>query len=128
MHRTLWGSFVWVSSLCKHDTYKYLSVYLVFGLDLLSWHLFASYTWVPSFLLVLLLKNGCQKGSEDGRSNSIEDSHNKSKFWNVSEICEPSQCQFLQLPVHPKINKVWHLYANAVMLYWIIANSYMYYH
>ncbi|KAG5045166.1 hypothetical protein JHK86_014572 [Glycine max] len=61
-----------------------------------------------------IVMNGCQKGSEDGRSNSIEDSHNKSKFWNVSEICEPSQCQFLQLPVHPKISKIVRLaYTNA---------------
>ncbi|RDX70840.1 Topless-related protein 1, partial [Mucuna pruriens] len=60
------------------------------------------------------LKNGYQKGLEDGRSNSIEESHNKSKFWNVLEICEPSQCQFLQLPTHPKISKIVRLtYTNA---------------
>ncbi|KAG5048395.1 hypothetical protein JHK85_009498 [Glycine max] len=61
-----------------------------------------------------IVMNGYQKGLEDGRYNSIEESHNNSKFWNVSEICEPSQCQFLQLPVHPKINKIVRLtYTNA---------------
>lgn len=50
------------------------------------------------------------------RSTSIEESHNKSKFWNVPVICKPSQCQFLQLPVHSKLNKVWHLYALLGLL------------
>ncbi|TKY74752.1 Topless-related protein 1 [Spatholobus suberectus] len=61
-----------------------------------------------------ILMNGYQNGLEDGRSNSIEESNNKSKYWSVSEICEPSQCQFLQLPIHPKISKIVRLtYTNA---------------
>ncbi|XP_061340989.1 topless-related protein 1-like [Gastrolobium bilobum] len=68
----------------------------------------------PSILHDTLGKNGCKKGLEDVRTNSIEESHNKSKYWNVSEICKPSQCQFLQLPVHSKINKIVRLsYTNA---------------
>ncbi|KAL2346693.1 hypothetical protein Fmac_000693 [Flemingia macrophylla] len=59
--------------------------------------------------------NGRQKGLEgDGRSNSIEGSHKRSRFANVSEICGPSQCQVLQLPYHPKISKIVKLsYTNA---------------
>ncbi|XP_029126737.1 topless-related protein 1 [Cajanus cajan] len=62
-----------------------------------------------------MLKNGHQKGlEEDGKSNSIEEFHNKSKFPNVSEICDPSHCLFLQLPIHPKISKIVRLsYTNA---------------
>lgn len=44
--------------------------------------------------------------SKDVRSNSAEESHNKSMIWNVYEICKPSQCQFLQLPVQSEVNKV----------------------
>lgn len=101
----------------------YTNIYRLscFWSELLSQHFFASYLYLGTLVSTwFLLKNGYQNGLEDGRSNSIEESHNKLKLWDVSEICEPSQCQFLQLPIHPKTSKVWHLY---VMLYWTIASS-----
>ncbi|XP_027354299.1 topless-related protein 1-like [Abrus precatorius] len=56
----------------------------------------------------------CQKGLEDGIFNAINESHDKSKLWSGCEICEPSQCRFLQLSVHPKISKIVKLaYTNA---------------
>ncbi|XP_054793941.1 protein TOPLESS-like isoform X1 [Prosopis cineraria] len=47
-------------------------------------------------------------------TNLAEEDDSSSKFWNIFKISEPSQCQFLQLPVHPRVNKIVRLiYTNA---------------
>ncbi|KAK7352684.1 hypothetical protein VNO80_18112 [Phaseolus coccineus] len=57
--------------------------------------------------------NGYQKDFEDGRSNSIEESHKNSNLWNDLQICDSSYCQFIELPTHPKISKILRLaYTN----------------
>ncbi|XP_061376425.1 topless-related protein 1-like [Gastrolobium bilobum] len=46
-------------------------------------------------------ESGCKKVLED-QPNSIVESHNKMK--NLFEICRPSQCRVLRLPMHSEIN------------------------
>ncbi|XP_027333301.1 topless-related protein 1-like [Abrus precatorius] len=54
----------------------------------------------------------CKKVLRDVIPKSIEESYNKSK--NMFDICDPSQCQFLQLHKHPEVNKIVRLtYTNA---------------
>ncbi|KAI9107082.1 hypothetical protein K1719_022610 [Acacia pycnantha] len=60
-----------------------------------------------------LLENPCMCFNRDGRLMAIAARENKIKilapdyddFWSIFKICELSQCQFLQLPIHQSVNK-----------------------
>ncbi|KAK4277208.1 hypothetical protein QN277_015234 [Acacia crassicarpa] len=69
-----------------------------------------------------LLASPCLCFNRDGILLAVAARENKIKilatdyddFWNIVKISEPSQCQFLQLPVHQGVNKIVRLiYTNA---------------
>ncbi|XP_028798247.1 topless-related protein 1 [Neltuma alba] len=60
----------------------------------------------PTVLSETSAENENKEVLEGMNTNLTEEDNNSSKFWKIFKISEPSQCQFMQLPVHPKVNKI----------------------